>query len=190
MPSDEEPVEQFAEIADDYPELGSTLMYAGSDLWQEATQATYVIMRRAFMDAADSTIGRKLRSAPRSIGANAIVWRGFAYDDAGRLVEVNEGNYRQTFVYDAEGRLKSAQDSRGGQVLRGVSHFYDAFGSRVRTERTLNDTIPPTETTTRYVYDGLGMDVVADLVDLDSNGTVDFTRTYWDDPTIDKRLGC
>ncbi len=77
LPPDEDPVEQFAEIAGDYPELGSTLMYAGCDLRQEATQSTYVIMCRAFLDAADSTIGRKLRSAPRSIGANAIVWRAW-----------------------------------------------------------------------------------------------------------------
>ncbi len=107
LPPDEDPVEHFAEIAGDYPELGSTLMYAGSDLRQEATQATYVIMGRAFMDAADSTIGRKLRSAPRSIGANAIVWRGFDYDDAGRLDAVNK--QKRPVTWEGHGSITLAR---------------------------------------------------------------------------------
>lgn len=100
----------------------------------------------------------------------------YSHDANGNILSKSLSSVSQTYSYDFENRLTSAQVSVAGgpPTQTTVVYKYDALGRRI--ERS-----PGNGGTTRFVYDG--DDVVEDL---DSSGAV--TTRYLNGPGIDNKL--
>lgn len=93
--------------------------------------------------------------------------RTYAYDPNGNLINEGMGSFSAEYVYNYENRLikainmKYANFYNGDQSFFGeISFAYDALGRKIN--KTVDPLKKPQVETTHYLYDGLGVNVLAE----------------------------
>ncbi len=165
--------------------------------------ANHVAVTPQLLAAAAQAMGGWARLVSRSMGASGKVAVASGYDAGGRLSGKRMGDYRWDFGYDTEGRLLRAElywqpiGWEAAVLATEVHYQYDALGRRVRLQQGDWSAQVATggqwsmsvaaDLTYRFVFDGA--DVVAEYVDTDGDEAYDRTRIYWNEPTIDQKIG-